>query len=338
MSRMIRRRFAIATGVAAGIAGGAFAASISGRRGWAQIAYPAGKTVRIVVPFAAGGTTDILARVVAQILSESTGATFVIDNRTGGGGNVSAEIVAKAAPDGLTLLLGTVGTAVTNQYLYKDVPYDSELSFAPVALVGEVPNVLAVHPSFPAKTLACFVEHCKRSGSSVVRYASPGIGSNGHLAMEYLSSVAGIKLEHVVYRGRSRMIKDVVAGIVPVVMDNLPTHLRHIRSGSLRALGVSSSRRWFAAPEMPTIAEQGYVDFDAALWWYVAAPAGTRLELIDKLSDGIVKGIKTEDAIRRIRDAGAFERAGGAADLTRHMTAENRKWKKVIDAAKLQPQ
>ena len=310
MTKIIRRRTALAIGIAAG----ALAAPMLASRSQAQGTYPAGKTVRIVVPFAAGGTTDLLARVVAQILAESTASTFVIDNRPGAGGNVSAEIVARAPPDGTTLLLGTVGTAVTNQYLYRSLPYDSEGSFAPVALVGEVANVVAVHPSFPAKTLKEFVDYCKVQGPNNVTYSTPGVGSAGHLSMEYLQILAGIKLAHVVYRGRSAMMKALVAGHVPIVMDNLPPYLRHLQSGALRALGVSSSKRWFAAP------------------------AGTRLEVVNKLSDEIVKGIKSEPAIKKIRDAGASALPGNAEDLARYMVAENRKWKYVIGAANIQRQ
>jgi tripartite-type tricarboxylate transporter receptor subunit TctC len=333
MTKMIHRRTAIAA---------ALAAPMLARHGWAQSAgagaYPGGKTVRIVVPFAAGGTTDILGRIVAQLLTESMGGTFVVDNKTGAGGNVGAELVAKAAPDGTTLLLGTVGTAVTNQYLYKTMPYDSVKSFAPVALVGEVANVLAVHPSFPAKTLKEFVDYCKAQGPNKVSYGSPAVGGTGHLAMEYLSSLAGIKLEHVVYRGSSLVMKDLLAGHILTTMDNLPPYLQHIQSGALRALGVSSAKRWFAAPDIPTIAEQGYAGFDAAPWWYVAAPAGTPPEIVSRLSAEIVKGTKSEAVIKKIRDAGASELSGDAAALTKHMVAENAKWKKVIDAAKLEPQ
>jgi len=331
MAKMIHRR----TVIAAGIAGGVLAAP---RRGWAMGSYPIHKTKRIVVPFAAGGTADCLGRVVAQILTESMSSTFVIENWTGAGGNVSAEIVARAAPDGQTLLLGTVGTAVTNQYLYKYVPYDSEWSFTPVALVGEVTNVVVVHPTFPASSLKEFVEYCKGQGPNKVAYGSPGAGGTGHLSMEYLQSQAGIRLKHVAYGSRSRMIEDLLAGHILVAMDNLPPYLRHIRSGALRALGVSSARRWFAAPDVPSIAEQGYPDFEAALWWYVAAPAGTRLEVVKKLSDEIVKGIKSETAIRKIRESGASERPGNAEDLAKHITAERIKWKMVIEAAKLEPQ
>lgn len=334
MTKIIRRRTALALGIAAG----AMAAPMLALPGEAQSVYPTGRTIRMVVPFAAGGTTDLLARVVAQILAASTAATFIIDNRPGAGGNVGAEIVARAPPDGMTLLLGTLGTAVTNQYLYRELSYDCEESFAPVALVGEVTNVVAVHPSFPAKTLEEFVDYCKVQGPNNVTYSSPGVGSAGHLSMEYLQLLANIKLAHVVYRGRYAMMKALIAGHVPIAMDNLPPYLQHLQSGALRALGVSSSKRWFAAPDVPTVAEQGYPDFDAAHWWYVAAPAGTRLDVVNRLSDAVVKGIECEPAIKRIRDAGASELPGNAEDLSRHIVAENRKWKYVIGAASIQRQ
>lgn len=334
MTRIIRRRTALALGLAAG----AFAAPMFTRHSEAQSVNRAGKTMRMVVPFAAGGTSDLLARIVGQILADSTTSTCVVDNRPGDGGNVSAEIVARAPPDGLTLLLGTLGTAVTNQYLYKYLPYDIEGSFAPVALVGEVTNVLVVHPSFAAKTFKEFIDYCKWQGPNNVTYSSPGVGSAGHLSMEYLQIRAGIKLAHVVYRSRAAMTKALLAGHVPIAMDNLPPYLQDVQSGALSALGVSSSKRWFAAPDLPTIAEQGYPNFEAAYWWYVAAPAGTRPDVVTKLSDEIVKGIKCESTIKKIRDAGALELPGSAEDLARHITAENKKWKQVIAAANIKPQ
>jgi tripartite-type tricarboxylate transporter receptor subunit TctC len=326
MSKMLRRRVVLA--------GGLLAAPMIGR---AQGAYP-NKQIRMVVPFAAAGTTDLLGRIVAQHLTEVWGQQVIVDNRTGAGGNVGAEIVAKAVPDGYTLLLGTVGTAVTNQYLYKVMPYDSVKSFAPVALVGEVANVLAVHPTFPAKTLKEFVDYCKAQGPGKVSFGSPAVGGTGHLAMEYLSSLTAIKLEHVVYRGSALVMKDLLAGHIPTTMDNLPPYLQHIQSGALRALGVSSAKRWFAAPDVPTIAEQGHAGFDAAPWWYVAAPAGTAPEIVKKLSDEVVRGCKLEANIKKMRDAGASELPGDAEALTKHMVAENVKWKKVIDAAGLEKQ
>jgi tripartite-type tricarboxylate transporter receptor subunit TctC len=330
MTKTLGRRSAI---------GAALAAPMLARHGWAQsAAYPGGKTVRIVVPFAAGGTTDLLGRIVAQILTDQLGGTFVVDNKTGAGGNVGAELVAKSPPDGTTLLLGTTGTAVTNQYLYKSMPYDGTKSFVPIALVGEVANVVAVHPTFPAKTLKEFVDYCKAQGPGKVSFGSPAVGGTGHLAMEYFSSLAGIRLEHVVYRGSSLVLKDLLAGHILTTMDNLPPYLQHIQSGALRALGVSTSKRWFSLPDAPTIAEQGYPGFDASPWWYVAAPTGTPAELVKRLSDEIVKGVKSEAMTKKIRDAGAAELPGDAAALSKHMVSENEKWKKVIAAAKLEPQ
>jgi len=333
MTLMTRRRAVLAGALATPL----LAPPMLARYGWAQGAYP-NKQIRMVVPFAAAGTTDLLGRIVAQYLTEAWGQQVIVDNKTGAGGNVGAELVAKAAPDGYTLLLGTVGTAVTNQYLYKAMPYDSITSFAPVALVGEVANVLAVHPSFPAKSLKEFVEYCKAQGPNKVSYGSPAVGGTGHLAMEYLSELAGIKLEHVVYRGSSLVMKDLLAGHILTTMDNLPPYLQHIQSGALRALAVSSAKRWFSAPEVPTVAEQGYPGFDAAPWWYVAAPAGTPADVVKKLSDEITKGIRSEAVIKKIRDAGAAELPGDAAALVKQMETENAKWKKVIAAAKLEPQ
>ena len=328
MTKMIGRRPLMAAGLAA---------PMIARHGWAQSTYP-NKQIRMVVPFATAGTTDLLGRVAAQHLTEVWGQTVVVDNKSGAGGNVGAEIVAKAPADGYTLLLGTVGTGVTNQFLYKTMPYDSVKSFAPVAIFGEVANVLAVHPSVPVKTAGEYVEYCKKQGDNKVSFGSPAVGGTGHLAMEYFESLAGFRVEHVVYRGSSLVLKDLLAGHIPSTMDNLPPYLPHIQSGGLKALGVSSAKRWFSLPDVPTIAEQGFPGFDAAPWWYVAAPAGTPPEIVKKLSDELVKASKTPDVIKRIRDAGAAELGGSSEELAQKMSAEYVKWKKVVDAAKLEPQ
>ena len=327
MTLTLRRRSLLA---------GALAAPMVGRHGWAQAAYP-NKTIRMVVPFAPAGTTDLLGRVAAQYLTEAWGQQVVVDNKSGAGGNVGAEIVAKAPPDGYTLLLGTVGTAVTNQFLYKNMPYSGK-DFAPVALFGEVANVLAVDPKLPIKTARDYVEYCKKAGDNKVSFGSPAVGGTGHLAMEYFESLAGFKVEHVVYRGSSLVLKDLLAGHIPSTMDNLPPYLPHIQSGALRALGVSSAKRWFSLPDVPTIAEQGYPGFDAAPWWYVAAPAGTPPDIVKKLSDALVTASKTPDVIKRIRDAGAAELGGSLEDLARQIESEYVKWKKVVEAARLEPQ
>ena len=331
MTLMTRRRTLLAGALATPLA-----APMLARNGWAQSTYP-NKTIRMVVPFAPAGTTDLLGRVAAQYLTETWGQQVVVDNKSGAGGNVGAEIVAKAPPDGYTLLLGTVGTAVTNQFLYKNMPYSGK-DFAPVALFGEVANVLAVDPKLPIKTAKEYVEYCKKAGDNKVSFGSPAVGGTGHLAMEYFETLAGFKVEHVVYRGSSLVLKDLLAGHIPSTMDNLPPYLPHIQSGALRALGVSSAKRWFSLPDVPTIAEQGYPGFDAAPWWYVAAPAGTPADIVKKLSDALVAASKNPDVIKRIRDAGAAELGGSSEQLAKHIDSEYAKWKKVVEAAKLEPQ
>jgi len=314
----------------------AIAAPLIARQSWAQ-AYP-GKPIRMVVPFAPAGTTDLLGRIAAEHLQNAWGANVVVENKSGAGGNIGAELVAKAPPDGYTLLLGTVGTAVTNQFLYKKMPYDTATAFAPVALFGEVANVLAVNKSMPVSTAKEYVEYCKKQGPGKVSFGSPAIGGTGHLAMEYFESLAGFKVEHIVYRGSSLVLQDLLAGNIPSTMDNLPPYLPHINSGALRALGVSSSKRWFALPDVPTIAEQGFDGFDAAPWWYVAAPAGTPKEIVQKLSDELVKGGKSPAVIKKIRDTGASDLIGTADELAEQIKRETIKWKKVVEAAKLEAQ
>ncbi|HEU5097090.1 MAG TPA: tripartite tricarboxylate transporter substrate binding protein [Reyranella sp.] len=329
MTKFVRRRAVLAA---------ALATPMLARQGWAN-AYP-DKSIRLVVPFAPGGTTDILGRIVAQHLTDAWGATVVVDNKSGAGGNIGADIVAKAPADGYTLLLGTVGTAVTNQFLYKKMPYDTATAFAPVALFGEVANVLAVHKDFAPEIKAAkdYVDYCKAQGPGKVSFGSPAVGGTGHLAMEYFQALAGFKVEHVVYRGSSLVLQDLLAANIPSTMDNLPPYLPHIQTGALRALGVSTRKRWFALADVPTIEEQGFPGFDAAPWWYVAAPAGTPKEITARLSGEIVKGGKSEAVIKKIRDAGASELIGSDEELAQHITRETAKWKKVVDAAKLQPQ
>ncbi|MBV8393991.1 MAG: tripartite tricarboxylate transporter substrate binding protein [Alphaproteobacteria bacterium] len=332
IARPVRRRSFLASGI-----GAAFAAPMLARHGGAQSTWP-NKAIRMIVPFAPGGTTDLLGRIAAQHITEVWGQQVVVENKSGAGGNVGGEAAAKSPPDGYTLLFATVGNAVTNQYLYKNMPYDSVKSFAPVAIFGEVANVLAVHSSVPVKTAKEYVAYCKQQGDNKVSFGSPAIGGTGHLAMEYFESLAGFRVEHVVYRGSSLVLKDLLAAHIPSTMDNLPPYLPHIQAGTLRPLGISSSKRWFALPDVPTIAEQGFEGFDASPWWCVMAPAGTPADIVKKLSDELMTASKSPDVIKRIRDAGAAELGGSSEDLTKKMVAENVKWKKVIEAAKLEPQ
>jgi len=332
MIKIVRRRLILSTAFFAPLA-----APMLARHGWAQSTYPS-KPIRMVVPFAAAGTTDLLGRIVAEHLQKAWGANVVVDNKSGAGGNVGAQAVATSAPDGYTLMLGTVGTAVINQYLYKKMPYDTATALVPVALFGEVANVLAVHPKVPVKTAREYVEYCRKEGPNKVSFGTPGIGSTGQMAMEYFEALAGFRAEHVGYRGSALVLQDLLPGNIPSTMDNLPPYLPHIQSGALRPLGVTSSKRWFALPDVPTIAEQGYDGFDAAPWWYVAAPAGTPREIVKKLSDEIVRGGKSDEVIKKVRDAGAGELVGTDEELVAHIKRETVKWKKVVETAKLEPQ
>lgn len=335
MTTLLGRRTLLSSALAAGTAGAmVFPRGI----GHADVppALRDGTASRIVVPFASGGAADILARVVADILSARMGLPFVVENRADAGGAFSAEM-AKAAPDGRTLLMGTMCTAVTNQYLQKHLPYATTESFAPVALVGEMANVLVVNRNFPARTLQEFVDHCKRLGPHKVAYTSGGAGSAGHLAMEYLQNRAEVRLAHAAEGSRARPLDELQAGRVMVAMDSLPTYLNRIGSGQLRALCVTSANRCFVAPEIPTVAEQGFGAFDATQWWYVAVPAGTRRDYVAALSEAIVTGLKLRWAVARIRGVGVQERPGTSEDLFLHIAAENMKWKNVIASAGLVP-
>lgn len=332
MSHMIGRRTAIASGLAAG----AFSAPALARHSWIQGVRSTEGVARIVVPVATGGTTDLVGRVVADILTKATGQAFTIENTPGGAGNVGAEQVARATPDGRTLLLGHVGTAVTNQYLFKYLPYDSD-SFIPVALVGEVANVLVVHPGFHCRSFAEFVTWCQTQRPCRESFASPAIGSVGHLAMESLQAMLGIKLSHTPYRRRSLMFRELLAGHVQIAMDSLPGYLSSIRSGQLRALAVSSAERWFAAPDIPAVSEHGFGDYKVTLWWYVAAPAGTRIALVQSLSDAIVHGLAQSSMVDRMCSSGVMATPRCAADLANHIAAEGARWRKVITAAGIEP-
>jgi tripartite-type tricarboxylate transporter receptor subunit TctC len=299
---------------------------------WAQT-YP-NKPVRLVVPFAPGGTTDILARLVGAKLSEVYGQQFVIENRAGAGGNIGAEIVAKAPGDGYTILMGTPGTQAINQYVYRTMPYDTVNDFAPVSLVALVANVLAVNPQVPAKDLKELVA-LARAKPGTLNFATPGNGTTGHLSTELLKTMAGIDLTHVPYRGSGPALQDLLAGQVQMTIDNIPSALPHIQAGSLRALAVTSGRRWFALPDVPTMAEAGVAGYEATSWFVVMAPAKTPSDIVGRLSAEIDAQLKTEDMRKRFRDVGAEPVGGTPRELAAFLAAEQAKWKGVVEAAKI---
>ncbi len=286
------------------------------------------KPVRIVVPFAAGGTTDITARLVAEQLTLVLKQPFVVDNRAGAGGNIGATEVARAAHDGYTFLMGTPGTQAINQFLYLKMPYDTAKDLVPVSFVVRVPNVLMVHPGVGVKTIAELIKKAKAQPGGM-SYGTPGNGSTGHLSTELFKSRAGIFVTHIPYRGSGPMLLDLIAGQIEMAIDNLPSAIPHIRSGKLIALGVTSEQRNGQLPEVPTIASvlPGYA---AESWFVLVAPAGTPAAVINRMSAEVDRILKRPEVIERFKGLGA-EPVGGTPDqLAQFIAAETKKWQQVV--------
>jgi len=294
----------------------------------AQAPYPS-KPIRIVVPFPAGGTTDILARAVAQKLTETGGQPVVVDNRPGAGGNIGAELVAKSAPDGYTLLMGTVGTHAINPGLYAKMPYDHQRDFAPVILVAGVPNVLVVHPAVPVNSVQELIAYAKANPGKL-NFASSGNGTSIHLSAELFKTMAGVQMTHVPYKGSSPALQDLVGGQVQLMFDNLPSSLALIKAGKLKALAVTSKERAAALPDVPTIAESGLPGFEASSWFGLLAPAGTPQPIIAKLNAEIAKWLATPEAKEKMLGQGANAAGGSPDDFARFIATETAKWQKVV--------
>jgi tripartite-type tricarboxylate transporter receptor subunit TctC len=293
------------------------------------------KQVRFVVPFAPGGTTDILARLLGQHLSESLGQPFVIDNRAGAGGNIGAAEVAKASPDGYTLMMGTPGTQAINQFIYTKMPYDTQKDFAPVSFVARVPNVLVVHPGVGVKLLPELIAYA-RANPNKLNSASPGAGTTGHLSLELFKKLAGVQIQHVPYKGSGPALNDLIGGQVQMTIDNLPSALPHIQSGKLVALGVTTEQKVDVLPDVPTVASvvKGY---EASSWFVVVAPAGTPEPVVNRLSGEIDKTLKKPVVLERMKTLGAEPVGGTPQALARHIAAETDKWREVarLSGAKL---
>jgi tripartite-type tricarboxylate transporter receptor subunit TctC len=284
-----RERRLVLGAIASGAAAAAFPSI-------AQSAWP-NKPVRIVVPFAAGGTTDILARAIAPELSRAFGQQFIVDNRAGAGGNVGADIVAKSAPDGYTLLMGTVGTHGINRALYEKMPFDPIKDFAPITMVAGVPNVMEMQTE-KAKALGInnvndFIKYAK-SHPGKINMASSGNGTSIHLAGELFKSMTGTYLVHFPYRGSGPALLDMVGGTMDVMFDNLPSSLPQIKAGKLKALAVTSRQRSGALPDVPTVEEAaGLKGFDATSWFGLLAPAGTPPDIVNRIQQEVAKSLNT---------------------------------------------
>ena len=296
-----------------------------------QPAYPA-KPIRIIVPLAPGGATDILARAIGQKMTEGLGQPVIVDNRPGAGGNIGSDVVAKAQPDGYTLLMGGVGPNAINATLYPKLPYDAANDFAPVAHVANVTNLLVVHPSVPAKSVKELIAIAKARPGKLT-HASSSPGSAGHLAGEMMKIMAGIDMVTVNYKGSAPALVDLISGQVDLMFDNMPPSLPHIKSGKLKALAVSGGERTSVLPDLPTIAESGLPGFDAGSWFGILAPAGTPPAIVNRLNAVIVKSLTSPELRERLSSQGAAPVGSTPEQFGRHIRAEIAKWAKVIKAA-----
>ena len=323
MKHITRLLFAVAAAVIAlnGIPAGAQGAAT----------YP-NKPVKIVVPFPPGGATDIFARAIGAELQKAWGQTVIIENKAGGGGTPGADSVAKSAPDGYTLVMGTVGTHAINMSLYAKMPYDAVKDFDPVVLVAGVPNILVVHPSVNAKTVKELTALAK-SQPGKLNVASSGNGTSIHLSAELYKLMAGVDIVHVPYKGSSPAVADLLGGQVQMMFDNLPVSLPHVKAGKLRALAVTSLTRSAALPDVPTMDEEGYKGFDATSWFGLLAPTGTPKEIIVKINAAAVKAIATPEMRERLAAQGADPVGNTSEQFAAFIKLELEKWAKIVKAS-----
>ncbi len=300
---------------------------------WAQTAWP-NKPVKIVVPFAAGGTTDILARAIAPDLSKAFGQQFIIENKGGARGNLDAEIVSKSAGDGYTLLMGTVGTHGINRALYAKLPYDPFKDFAPITLVAGVPNVMVINAEKAAankiNTVNDFIKYAKANPGKL-NMASSGTGTSIHLAGELFKSQTGTFMAHIPYRGSAPALLDLSGGNMDVMFDNLPSAIPLIKGGKLKALAVTSSQRSAAMPELPTVEEAaGLKGFEASSWFGLLAPAGTPADVVSRIQQEVAKSLASPALKERLATLGAIPSGNTPAQFAEHIDREHKKWAEVV--------
>ena len=293
--------------------------------------YP-GKPVRIIVPYSAGGGTDIVARAVGQKLGEIWGQSVIVDNRAGASGMIGAEAAARASADGYTLLMATPAEVATNHHLYSKVSYNPERDFAPITLVAVTPLVVAANPDVPAKNIQELVA-LARARPGTLGFATPGTGSTQHLSGEMLMSAAGIRLVHIPYKGAGQSIPDVVGGQVPLGIYGLLTISQQAKAGRLRVLAVTTLKRSSAAPDWPTLAESGFPGFDTSLWFGLLAPAATSKEIIVKIHTDVLRVLKLPDVQERIASQGADIVGNSPAEFATFIAAESAKYARIIKQA-----
>jgi tripartite-type tricarboxylate transporter receptor subunit TctC len=290
------------------------------------------KTVRIIVPFSPGGTADTLGRLVAQKLSESLKENFIVENRGGAGGVIGSELVAKAAPDGYTLLVSGVASHCIAPALSKNFPFDPLRDFTHIALFGGPPGVLIVNPALPTQDLRQFIAYAKKDPGKLA-YGSPGNGTQGHLIAEQLKQVAGIEMTHVPYKGASLAVADLIAGHVPVASTTLTTAATQIKAGKARALAVSSAKRVQDFPEVPTFAELGYPELTASIWFSLSGPAGMAPEMVSRLNTEVRRALQAPDVRERLRPEGIEPGDLDPQQFTAFVGTELKRWGPIVRAS-----
>ncbi|MBB5667341.1 tripartite-type tricarboxylate transporter receptor subunit TctC [Rhizobium leguminosarum] len=320
-----RAGLALGFGVLAAFASGASAAAAD---------FP-DRAVTMVVPFAAGGSTDVVARIVAQKMSEDLGQQVIVQNVAGAGGNLGADNVARAEPDGYTILMGTVATHALNPLILKSTPYDPETDFAPVSLLVVVPNVLVVNPELPAKTVQELIALLKAEPDKY-SYASSGNGTPLHLSGELFKSMAGVSMQHIPYKGAGPALNDVIGNQVPIMFDNLPSSSSHIKAGTLRALAVTTAARAPSFPDVPTVAESGIPGYETYTWNALFAPAKTPNEVVMRLNASANKALKDPAVAERMKEFSATIVGSTPDELAAHVKAELAKWGPVVKGANIQ--
>ena len=320
-----RRQFALRSLAAAVVLGAGLLASVPAA---AQAAYPS-KPITMIVPFSAGGTTDILARIVGQALTAELGQSVIIDNRAGAGGNIGGQAAARSPADGYTLFMGTVGTHAINAALYKKMPFDPIKDFAPLTRVANVPNLLVANPAQPFRTVKELVAYAKAHPGQL-NFGSSGNGSSIHLSGELFKTMAKVDMQHVPYKGSAPAVTDLLGNQIAIMFDNMPSAIQHVRSGKLHPIAVTTAKRSPELPDVPTIAEAGVPGYEATSWFGLFVPAGTPPAVVSKLNTAIVKVLAKADIKKKINEQGAEVYSETPAQFSAFIQKESLKWGKVV--------